>query len=554
MKKHILTICMLISLLFLLPMNAFAAESKDTTLQYSVGNSYTLTIPDYIEANTDGQTITISDAVIPADYEIDITANFDGLLKLQNYPNITLPYTLFSNGNEVADSESVLKKHSGETSDSSAVISACVTDQPIYAGTYLATVTFSADLKEVLQTDYTAEEIENDPHLFGIGYTKPEYVVARFNDDYSSVTITKNGQDSDGKMQSFTARQSPFSLNKETLSTAIIKEGVTSIGTNAFYECPNLSKAVLPDGLNSIERSAFYNCLSLQNVYLSDDITRIGESAFYNCESLTKVKLPSNLKKIASHTFCNCTKLNTVEMGNQITSIDSHAFSSCAFKNITLPSSLQSIGLWTFRYCNSLESIVIPDTVTSIGSQCFSECKKLKQVHLPEGLTEIASGTFNNCFSLETINIPSGVTTIGSWGFSNCYAIKNMNLPESLQSIDNWTFCAMSTVESFNISAKNAYFRTVDGALFSKDMSKLYYFPLGKNITEYVIPESVTTLGAASFGRCKTLTDIYIPASVTTVEEPLFGNVIHPMVHTPAGSVMEQYCIENNIRYDNIMK
>lgn len=554
MKNHLSVICLLFSLLCILPLTAFAAESKNSTLKYAVRSSYTLTIPDYIEANTDGQSVSVSDVILPWGYALDITADFDNALKLNDFTDITLSYDLYVNGSKVLPNDTVLTQDAGNTGSGSVTVSAKVTGVPTYAGAYTATVTFNAELKEVLQTDYTAEEIESDPHLFGIGVTKPEYVVAHFNDDYSIAVITKNGDDSDGKMRGFEARKSPFSLNKETLSTVIVKEGVTSIGTNEFYECSNLSKVHLPDGLKEIYRNAFHSCKSLDNIYLSDDITRIDDYAFYSCASLTSVKLPSNLKRIESGTFSGCTKLNTVEMGNQITVIDAHAFSSCAFKNITLPSSLQSIGVWTFRYCSLLESIDIPETVTSIGDSCFADCKNLQNINLPSGLTEIAQSTFSNCISLETIDIPSGVTTIGAWGFSNCYAIKNMNLPESLQSIGELAFSSMSSVENFNISANNAYFCTVDGVLFSKDMSKLYSFPLGKNTTEYVIPESVTTLGTSSFGLCKYLKDIYVHENVTNIEQTMFGNANHPMVHTPSGSAMEQNCIENGYRYDNIMK
>ncbi len=315
MKKHLSVICLLFSLLCILPLTAFAAESKDTTLKYAVGSSYTLTIPDYIEANTDGQSVSVSDAILPLGYELDVTADFDNALKLNDFSDITLSYDLYVNDSKISPNDKVLTLAAGDTGSGSVIVSAKITGVPTYAGTYTATVTFNAEIKEVIQTDYTAEEIENDPHLFGIGVTKPEYVVAHFNDDYSSAVITKNGDDSDGRMKGFEARKSPFSLNKETLSTVIVKEGVTYIGTNAFYECSNLSKVHLPDGLQAIYRNAFHSCKSLDNIYLSDDITWINDYAFYSCESLTHVKLPSNLKRIESGTFSNCTKLNTVEIG-----------------------------------------------------------------------------------------------------------------------------------------------------------------------------------------------------------------------------------------------
>ena len=191
MKKYASIFCLFFSLLFAIQVNAYAAESKDTTLQYTVGSSYTVTIPDYIEANTEGQSISISDAIIPFGYEVDITADFDGLLKLKDFPSIMLPYTLYVNNLEISTNESVLKQSAGQTEDNTAVISAKVNGVPNYAGVYTSTVTFNVELKEIVQTDYTAKEIENDDHLFGIGLTKPEYVVAHFSDDFSTVTVTK---------------------------------------------------------------------------------------------------------------------------------------------------------------------------------------------------------------------------------------------------------------------------------------------------------------------------------------------------------------------------
>ncbi len=554
MKKHLSVICLLFSLLCILPLTAFAAESKDTTLKYAVGSSYTLTIPDYIEANTDGQSVSVSDAILPWGYALDVTADFDSVLKLNDFSDITLPYDLYANDSKISPNDKVLTLAAGDTGSDPVTVSAKVTGAPTYAGAYTATITFNAELKEILQTDYTVEEIENNPHLFGIGVTKPEYVVAYFNDDYSSAVITKNGDDSDGRMKGFEARKSPFSLNKETLSTVIVKEGVTYIGTNAFYECSNLSKVHLPDGLQVIYRNAFHSCKSLDNIYLSDDITRINDYAFYSCESLTHVKLPSNLERIESGTFSGCTKLNTVEMGNQITVIDGSAFSSCAFKNITLPSSLQSIGSWAFRYCNSLESIVIPDTVTRIDSCCFADCKKLKQIHLPEGLTELSDFILSNCPVLEQVSIPENVTKIGRGSLLGCHSIQTIYIPKNVTELGNAAFSTMNSLAEFSVDENNSAFCTENGILYSKDKTQLFCFPQAKNVTQYTVPDSVIELCESCFSKCKYLKDLYVGNQVTAVSNEMFTNVYTPNIHTPTGSAMEQFCINKGYSYDNIMQ
>lgn len=55
----------------------------------------------------------------------------------------------------------------------------------------------------VTPVNYTPDEIEKDPRLYAVGLTKREYVVVKFNNDYSKVTVMRNGSDSDGLMMNW---------------------------------------------------------------------------------------------------------------------------------------------------------------------------------------------------------------------------------------------------------------------------------------------------------------------------------------------------------------
>ena len=71
--------------------------------------------------------------------------------------------------------------------------------------------TFSADYIEAqgkkwddyINDAIPEEDIEESEYMYGIGKTKSEYVLAIFNEDYSTVRIVKNGSDSDGLMKDF---------------------------------------------------------------------------------------------------------------------------------------------------------------------------------------------------------------------------------------------------------------------------------------------------------------------------------------------------------------
>ena len=69
-------------------------------------------------------------------------------------------------------------------------------------------------------------------------------------------------------------------------------QGLTSIGSHAFYLCTSLSSVVLPEGLTSIREYAFAECSSLSSVVLSEGLRSIGNNAIAECSSLTSVKVP----------------------------------------------------------------------------------------------------------------------------------------------------------------------------------------------------------------------------------------------------------------------
>lgn len=52
-------------------------------------------------------------------------------------------------------------------------------------------------------------------------------------------------------------------VESKEITTAIIKEGVTEIGKDAFQYCENLQSVVIPASVTTIEGRAFYDCPKL---------------------------------------------------------------------------------------------------------------------------------------------------------------------------------------------------------------------------------------------------------------------------------------------------
>ena len=80
------------------------------------------------------------------------------------------------------------------------------------------------------------------------------------------------------------------------LQNVEFQEGLKTIGYGAFSGC-NLQSAVLKNGLESIGMEAFYCCSNLKTVQLKNGLSSIGSSAFYSCSSLTTIEIPEGVTR-----------------------------------------------------------------------------------------------------------------------------------------------------------------------------------------------------------------------------------------------------------------
>ena len=162
----------------------------------------------------------------------------------------------------------------------------------------------------------------------------------------SNVTayLTDNGDDTKtlhiqgtGAMKDFGRYSAPWydtenDESQNAITTAIIGEGVTSIGNNSFLCCQGLETVTIPP-----------------------TVTSIGDSAFEECNKLASIDIPEGVTKISDSTFAGCGSLRTVN----------------------IPSAITSIGNYAFNYCNELDYITIPSTVTSIGENAFYDLREV---------------------------------------------------------------------------------------------------------------------------------------------------------------------------------
>ena len=87
---------------------------------------------------------------------------------------------------------------------------------------------------------------------------------------------------------------------------------------------------------------------------------------------------------------------------------------------------------YAFQGCTGLTNITIPSSVTSIGTGAFYGCNSLKtSMTIPKNIITITKDTVNMYTNVETITIPNSVTSIESGAFSGCSRLVNIELENS---------------------------------------------------------------------------------------------------------------------------
>ena len=154
--------------------------------------------------------------------------------------------------------------------------------------------------------------------------------------------------------------------------TSVAMPSVTIIGHQAFYSCSRLTSVDMPL-VTRIESNAFWECSSLTSVIMPS-VTSIGGAAFSHCSSLTSVSMPS-VASIGWQAFHSCSNLTSVDMP-LVTSIEYQAFHSCSnLTSVAMPL-VKSIDYEAFYSC-PITNLSLPTTLTSIGNSCFNQTREI---------------------------------------------------------------------------------------------------------------------------------------------------------------------------------
>jgi len=214
-----------------------------------------------------------------------------------------------------------------------------------------------------------------------------------------------------------------------SLGSVSIPASVTSIENYAFQHCGMTSVEIVSneEGL-VVPVGAFQKCTALTSAVLGEGVTSLGTDAFSRCESLSSVSLPSTLETIGGSAFF-MTDLRSVTIPDSVTSIGSNAFAYCEnLSSVQIGSGVTSLGAAAFTH-TGLTSVTVPENVTDIGNYAFERCESLSSATIegnPDG-TKIHTGVFQHCTKLSHVTLGDGVTYIGTNSFWGCDSLSSVS-------------------------------------------------------------------------------------------------------------------------------
>jgi hypothetical protein len=212
---------------------------------------------------------------------------------------------------------------------------------------------------------------------------------------------------------------------------------------------------------------------NIRRVVIREGVTAIGSYAFYQCYYLTEVTIPNSVITVGNGAFAGCSDLTTVTGGNSVEIIGNDVFSGCRLTGtLIIPNSVTSIGSYAFYGCTGLATLTIGNAVKTIGEGAFKDFDGLTAVTVGNAVETIGSRAFYNCTGLTTVTIGNSVETIGNEAFRECHGLITVtNLNPVPQNISDYVFyyasqrCTLkvpaSAVEAYRAAPVWSNFRTI---------------------------------------------------------------------------------------------
>ncbi|MBQ7957822.1 MAG: leucine-rich repeat protein [Clostridia bacterium] len=274
-------------------------------------------------------------------------------------------------------------------------------------------------------------------------------------------------------------------------------------------------------------------------------VVKIDAYAFSQRNSLISVTIPDSVETIGIGAFSECDRLAKVKIGKGVTSIGNNAFSnSFALEEIEVSKdntayvsdegalyNKDKTDMLVFPASNPVESFTVAEGVTAIKAGAFRGAKNVKTIVIGDKVTSIGNEAFFGSANLESITIGKSVASIGLDAFKDC--------PKFI---------------GFNVSAdNNVLMNDAFGVLYSKDTTQLIKYPEGNKSEAYVIADGTVSINLCAFENAIALKEITIPKSVTEIGPSAFSGCLALSKVKYGGSDVEWESVQKGTNNESLL-
>ena len=325
-------------------------------------------------------------------------------------------------------------------------------------------------------------------------------------------------------------------MDAKTFKKVFIPSTISKIGSNAFTYCSAMTEIIFAESsqLSTIAAHAFYNS-GLVSIVLPEGVKTLERAAFHSCKSLQEITLPSTLKTIGDNAFRYSSALSKVYIRDvdawcQISFKDKYSNPAYLAKNL---------------YSTDGELITfldISEGVTSISAFAFYEVKSIKKIAFPKSLKKISTDAFYRISGVEmhitdlaawcNMDIKSASTLPGGTLYLNEDEIVNLMIPNTVTSIGAYVFSGISSIKTVTMhdnvtsigigafrSCKNLEQITLSNGLTALPKELFYGNTKLKSVT---IPETIVKIDEYAFYSCSSMSSVFIPNAVTYIGQHAF--------------------------------
>ncbi len=187
-------------------------------------------------------------------------------------------------------------------------------------------------------------------------------------------------------------------------------------------------------------------------------------------------------------------------------------------------------GIELTEYSGGGGAVVIPASidgyrVVKLGDHLFADRRDISSLTIPEGVKELGEAALWFCTGLTELKLPQSTEILRTNSLYGLSGVNELYIPENVSEIEDLCF-GWSGYEKIEVSGGNQQYSSVDGVLYSKDGSRLLFYPAYKADREFTVPDTVTDIGFFAFDRTLFLEKLNISANVSNIDSyQIFSSV-----------------------------